>query len=128
MDFAWIGSCCPHWKEITPMKKHDDLRLGVLLLRMTRCANLIKIRCVLHHFNIVFGDTLTYNDIQCGIMSGNIIFIVCVGSQLWDREKVKVDCQTVVNNCVQYSNIVYVPLVVTYISVLMANPISFLSI
>ena len=64
------------------MKKHDDVRLGVLLLPMTRCANIIKIRCVLHHFNIVFGDTLTYNDIQCGIMSGNITFIVCVGSQL----------------------------------------------
>jgi hypothetical protein len=128
MDFAWIGSCCPHWREITPMKKHDDLRLGVLLLPMTRCANIIKIRYVLHHFNIVFGDTLTYNDIQRGIMSGNITFIVCVGSQLWDREKVKVDCHTVVNNFVQYSNLVYVPLVVTCISVLMANPISLFSI
>jgi hypothetical protein len=128
MDFAWIGSCCPHWKEITPMKKQDDLRLGVLLLPMTRYSNIIKIRCVLHHFNIVFGDTLTYNDIQCGIMSGNITFIVCVGSQLWDRWKVKADCHTVVNNFVQYSNLVYVPLVVTCISVLMANPISLLSI
>jgi hypothetical protein len=63
-------------------EKNDDLRLGVLLLRMTKCANTIKIRCVLHHFNIVIGDTLTYNDIQCGIMSGNITFLVCVGSQL----------------------------------------------
>ena len=63
------------------MQKQDDLRLGVLLLPMTNYANIIKIRCVLHHFNIVFGDTLTYNDIQCEIMSGNITFIVCVGSQ-----------------------------------------------
>jgi hypothetical protein len=64
------------------MKTHDDLRIGVLLLPMTRCANIIKIRCVLHHFNIVFGDTLTYNDIKCGIMSGNITFMFCVGNQL----------------------------------------------
>jgi hypothetical protein len=128
MDFAWIGSCCPHWREITPMKKHDDLRLGVMLLPMTRCAKIIKIRCLLYHFNIVIGDILTYNDIPRGIVSGNITFMFYVGSQLWDREKVKIDCHTVVNHFVQYSNLVYVPLVVTYISVLMANPISFLSI
>ena len=62
--------------------KKNDLRLGVLLLPMTRCANIIKIRCVLHHFNIVFGDTLTYNDIPRGIVSGNITFMLCAGSQL----------------------------------------------
>jgi hypothetical protein len=63
-------------------EKKDDVRLGVLLLPMTRYANIIKIRCFLYHFNIVIGDILTYNDIPRGIVSGNITFMFCVGSQL----------------------------------------------
>jgi hypothetical protein len=67
---------------------------------MTRCGNIIKIRCSLYHFIILllfFSDTLTYNNIPCGVISGNITFIFCVGSQMWDKVKAKVDCHTVRN-------------------------------
>ena len=86
-----------------------------------RWANIINIICLLYHFKIVFGDTVTYNDIPCGVISGNITFIFCVGSQLWDKVKVKVDCHTVVNHFVQYSNPVYVSLVFTCLPVLMVK-------
>ena len=91
---------------------------------MTRCVNIAKIRCLLYHFIIVLGDTLTYNDIPCGVMSLNIPFILCAGSQCpqwWDKMKVKVDCHTVVNHWLQYTNLVYVSLVVTCFSVLMVK-------
>ena len=88
---------------------------------MARCANIIKIRCLLYHFIIVCCDTLTYNDITCGVMPGNITFIFCVGSQLWYQVKVKVDCHMVVNHFGQYSDTVYVSLVVTCFPVLMVN-------
>jgi len=54
-------------------------------------------------------------------MSGNIIFIFCVGNQLWDKVKVNVDCYTTENHFVQYNNSVYVSLVVTCFPVLMVN-------
>ena len=68
-----------------------------------------------------FSDALTYNDIPCGVMSGNITFIFCAGSQLWDKVKVNVDCHKAVNHFVQYSNPVYVPLIVTCFPVLAVN-------
>jgi len=54
-----------------------------MFLSMTGCANIIKIRCVFYHFIIGFGDTVTYNDIPYGVISGNITSSF-VGSQLWD--------------------------------------------
>ena len=54
-------------------------------------------------------------------MSGNITFILCVGSQWWNKTKVNIDYHTVVNHCLQYSNSVYVSLVVTCFSVLMVK-------
>ena len=68
-----------------------------------------------------FGDALTYNDIPCGVIPGNVTFIFCAGSQLWDKVKVKVDCHKAVNHFVQYSRSVYVPLIVTCFPVLMVN-------
>jgi hypothetical protein len=56
-----------------------------------------------------------------GVMSGNITFILCVGSQWWNKTKVNIDYHTVVNHCLQYSNSVYVSLVVTCFSVLMVK-------
>ena len=91
---------------------------------MTRCVNIITIRCLLYHFIIVFGDTLTYNDIPRGVMSGNITFIFCVGSQWWNKVKAKVDCYTVVNHFVHYSNTIHVSLVVKCFPVLMVNQLT----
>jgi len=68
-----------------------------------------------------FGDALTYNDIPCGVMPGNVTFIFCAVSQLWDKVKVKVDCHKAVKHFVQYSNTVYVPLIITCFPVLMVN-------
>ena len=103
------------------MEKLDDFEVCFLFLHMTRCGNIIKIRCLLYHFIIVFGDPLSYNNTPCGVMSGNITCILCAGSQLWDKVKVKVDCHTAVNHFVQYSNTIHISLVVTCFPVLMVN-------
>ena len=39
---------------------------------MTRCANIIKIRCLLYHFIIVFDDTVTYNDTHVRACNGTL--------------------------------------------------------
>ena len=73
---------------------------------------MIKIRCLLYHFIIAYGDTLTYNDIPCVVLSGKITFISYVGGQLWNKMKVKLDYHTAVNHFEQYSNHVYASLIV----------------
>jgi hypothetical protein len=89
----------------------------VLVYCTTELTIKIKHRCLLYHFIIVFGDTLTYNDIHAwGHVREHYIILLCRKSM-----KVNIDYHTVVNHCLQYSNSVYVSLVVRCFSVLMVK-------